>query len=72
VTKSQDATTPRTIQGRRAQLGEKTNHGGQEYYKIKLTDILVSGIQSTGGSTSSGGDRPTESLSLNFTKITFR
>jgi hypothetical protein len=33
---------------------------------VKLSDVLVSGW-----SLSSGGDRPTESLSLNFTKITY-
>lgn len=40
----------------------------QEYYKIKLTDILVSSFQNTG----SGGDAiPIESLALNFSKIEF-
>jgi type VI secretion system secreted protein Hcp len=39
-----------------------------EYYTITLSDLLISSVQ-TGGST--GGDRPTESLSLNFTKIEF-
>jgi type VI secretion system secreted protein Hcp len=38
----------------------------QTYYTIKLNDVLISGY-----SLSSGGDRPTESLSLNFTKIAF-
>ncbi len=38
-----------------------------QYYKITLTDILVSGV-ATGGS-SGGGDLPTESFSLNFAKI---
>jgi type VI secretion system secreted protein Hcp len=38
----------------------------QTYYKITLSDAMISGY-----SMSSGGDRPTESLSLNFTKITF-
>jgi type VI secretion system secreted protein Hcp len=51
----------------RAQLNQKTTHNGQEYYEIKLKDILISGY-----SASSGGDRPTESLSLNFTKIRFK
>lgn len=40
--------------------------GGLEtYYKIDLSEALVSGF-----SVSSGGDLPSESLSLNFTKIT--
>jgi type VI secretion system secreted protein Hcp len=34
------------------------------YQKIMLTNVIISGF-----STSSGGDRPSESLSLNFTKI---
>lgn len=47
----------------------KSGSDGQpvEYYKITLTDILVSSV-ATGGS-SGGGDLPTESISLNFTKI---
>jgi type VI secretion system Hcp family effector len=38
----------------------------EPYMKYILEDLLVSGY-----SVSSGGDRPTESLSLNFTKIEF-
>jgi type VI secretion system secreted protein Hcp len=38
--------------------------GPQTYLKVKLDDTLISGY-----SMSSGGDRPSESLSLNFTKI---
>jgi len=34
------------------------------YYKVNLTDVLLSS-----DSISSGGDRPSESISLNFTKI---
>lgn len=34
------------------------------YQKIVLSNVIISGF-----STSSGGDRPSESLSLNFTKI---
>jgi type VI secretion system secreted protein Hcp len=37
-----------------------------EYYKITLSDVVISSISSLG---SSSGDRPTESVSLNFTKI---
>jgi type VI secretion system secreted protein Hcp len=36
------------------------------YAEYKLDNVLISGY-----STSSGGDRPTESISLSFTKITF-
>ena len=35
------------------------------YLKIELENVMISGY-----STSSGGDRPTESISFNFTKIT--
>lgn len=38
--------------------------GGVAYQVITLTNVMVSGF-----SVSSGGDRPSESLSLNFTKI---
>jgi len=38
----------------------------EPYYQYELSDTLVSSF-----SMSSGGDRPMESLSLNFTKITF-
>jgi type VI secretion system secreted protein Hcp len=45
--------------------------GGNEqthtYLEIKLTDCLISGY-----SMSSGGDKPSESISLNFTKIEYR
>jgi len=36
------------------------------YYNYELENTLISGY-----SLSSGGDRPTESISLNFTKVTF-
>ncbi len=38
------------------------------YEKFLLTDCLITSYQISG----SGGERPTESLSLNFTKIEFR
>jgi len=37
---------------------------GEKYLEYTLTNTLISGL-----SISSGGDRPTESLSLNFTKV---
>ena len=40
---------------------------GQVYLKIELEDVLVSSY-----SASSGGDRPSESISLNFTKISYQ
>jgi type VI secretion system secreted protein Hcp len=39
-----------------------------DYYTITLSDLLVSSFQS---SASSGGPKPTESFSLNFTKVEF-
>lgn len=41
-----------------------TGSPGQLYMQYTLTDVLVSGY-----SLSSGGDRPSESISLSFTKI---
>lgn len=38
----------------------------EPYYQFELEEVLVSGL-----SISSGGDRPSESLSLNFSKILF-
>lgn len=40
----------------------------QEYYIVKLTDILVSSVQTSG---SEAGGPLSESVSLNFTKIEF-
>ncbi len=44
----------------------RTGSPGDTYLEFILTDTLVSGY-----SMSSGGDQPSESLSLNFTKIEF-
>jgi type VI secretion system secreted protein Hcp len=44
----------------------KSGDPAVEYYKITLSDVLVSSVQ-TGGS--AGDTVPTESVSLNFTKI---
>lgn len=46
----------------------KSGDKPQEYYTITLTDVLISSVQTSGAS---GTDRPSESLSLNFTKIEF-
>jgi type VI secretion system secreted protein Hcp len=46
----------------------KTDKGNLEVYlQLELEDCMVSGY-----SVSSGGDRPAETLSLNFTKVVFR
>lgn len=44
----------------------KGKDGVQMYAQYVLSDVLISGYH-----VNSGGDRPTESLSLNFTKITY-
>jgi type VI protein secretion system component Hcp len=49
-----------------ATLDQKITVNGQEYYKIKLEDILVSSDHANGG-----GSAPAESMSLNFTKISY-
>ena len=43
--------------------------GGEqlEYYKIELQDVVISGYSTTGSS----GEAPSESISLNFSKIVF-
>jgi hypothetical protein len=40
----------------------------QPYLVIKMTDVIVSNYRASGGG---GGDQPTESLTLNFTKIEY-
>lgn len=46
----------------------RTNQGALDVYlKFTLTNAMVSGY-----SISSGGDRPTESISINFTKVEFQ
>ena len=41
---------------------------GQDYLILKLSDVLVSSYNTNG---SSGGDRPTESISMAYAKIEF-
>jgi type VI secretion system secreted protein Hcp len=54
----------------KATLHVRKQGGAQEeYYTVKLEDLLVSSYQS-GGSDGSG-DQPTDQFSLNFTKIVF-
>jgi type VI secretion system secreted protein Hcp len=42
----------------------KAGRGQQEYLIIKMSDILVTSVQSSGG-----GEQPTESVSLQFGKV---
>ncbi len=75
VTKATDSATPKLLN--EAYQGEgvkveidfcKTDKGVLEVYmKYTLENTLISGY-----SVSSGGDRPMESLSLNFTKVEYK
>lgn len=80
VTKSTDKSTPKlaeaAVKGKvfsgapaRSQATQTMTHNGQQYYEVKLQDVMVSSFQTSSSSPTSGGDRPMESLSLNFTKI---
>jgi type VI secretion system secreted protein Hcp len=75
VTKTQDIASPKLLEA--ACVGEgvkvkldftKTDKGKLEtYIEVTLEECMISGF-----SMSSGGDRPIETLSLNFTKIEYR
>ena len=73
VTKLQDVASPHLFaqatvgKAKTVQIHMLGTIGGQlkPYIKMTLDNVLISGY-----SQSSGGDRPSESLSLNFTKIT--
>ena len=75
VTKATDCSSPKLLneayqgEGQKVQIDFcKTDKGKLEVYlTINLENCLISGH-----SHSSGSDRPTESLSLNFTKIEFK
>lgn len=73
ITKNQDGASPELL--KRSYVGTDgedvtidltttSNEGVNTIMQLKLTNTLVSGF-----SVSSGGDRPSESVSLNFTKI---
>jgi len=74
ITKHIDKSSPKLFEAlatgkhlKEAKLVLRSAGGSQvEYLVITLSDVLVSGY-STGGS--SGDDRPTESISLNFAQI---
>lgn len=75
ITKLADKASPRLMEtcatGKHLKEGMITvrKAGGkqEEYYKIKLTDLIVSSMQNTGH----GNDAPMETLSLNFASIKF-
>ncbi len=51
----------------------KAGGGQQEYMTYELENVLISGYSLSGhGGGSSGGDKPMESLSINYTKITYK
>lgn len=72
VSKAQDVSTIKLVDAALQGEGKvveidfcKTDKGKLEVYlKLTLTNTMISGY-----SLSSGGDRPSESLSLNFTKV---
>jgi len=72
VSKAQDVATIKLVdaalqgEGKLVEIDfTKTDKGKLEVYlKLTLTNTMISGY-----SLSSGGDRPSESLSLNFTKV---
>ncbi len=55
----------------RLQLSSPFLFQGQSSYQVKLNDVVICNYNS-GGTSPPPGDRPMESLSLNFTKITYR
>ncbi len=72
VTKTQDKSSPKLAEGvskgkTTQELKKQTTHNGDTYYQVKLTDVMVSSWSVSGQG--SGDPVPTESLSLNFTKI---
>jgi type VI secretion system secreted protein Hcp len=75
VTKANDISSPKLFheslegEGKEVKIHLcKTDKGKVESYnEYTLTNTMISGF-----SVSSGGDRPSESLSLNFTKIEFK
>jgi type VI secretion system secreted protein Hcp len=75
VTKKADVASPLLMEAcatgkhiKSALLTVRKAGGKQEdYYKIKLTDLLVTSHQNTGH----GADTPMEQVSLNFSKIQF-
>jgi type VI secretion system secreted protein Hcp len=75
ITKPLDSSSPHLLEealngeGKTVVISFVKSSAGQleTYLQITLTNTLISGF-----SMSSGGDRPTESLSLNFTKIEYK
>jgi len=77
VTKEVDKSTPKlnlalcdgtSFQDVEIELVRSVAGTNQTYYKIEFHDVLVSSVQPS-GSADSSGDKPTEEVSFNFTKI---
>lgn len=74
ITKEMDASSPKLFmfccgldaKGKNVSL-HWLRSGGEEYLTITLSDTMVSGYTMT-----SSGDRPLESISLNYTKIEYK
>lgn len=75
ITKTMDASSPKLfVESATGNAGKKveihlvsTGSPGNTYAEYTLTNTLVSGY-----SVSTGGDRPSESISLSFTKIEYK
>jgi type VI secretion system secreted protein Hcp len=75
VTKTMDSSSPKLFtesatgtKGKKVEIHFiSTGDPGLTYAQYTLEDTLISGY-----SLSSGGDRPSESISLNFTKVEFK
>lgn len=72
VTKTMDKSSPMLTTGvskgkTKQELNKQTTHNGDTYYQVKLTDVLISSYSVSGHG--SGDPVPTESISLNFSKI---
>lgn len=48
--------------------GEMSGKKGQKFMEVRLTDVLISSFSQAGSS----GGMPTEQVSLNFAKISFK
>jgi type VI secretion system secreted protein Hcp len=76
ITKTFDKSSPKLMEScakgthiKEAKLTCRKAGGGQEpYFVVTMEDVLISSYSTSGAS---GGDRPMESLSLNFTKVTY-
>jgi type VI protein secretion system component Hcp len=49
-------------------VNDPTRNEGEDYYKIEFNDLIITSFES--GATSTDG-KPTESVSFNYTKITW-